>query len=98
MRGSHLFRDPAVSFLGDEALYKGWVQGKVHPTSGEPLKIEQLECPPGSVIAMWTHAVHGVSARKEGRCASKQGSKVPSCLRYIPSIRHSSQIHSAFEN
>ncbi len=57
VRGSHLFRDPAVSFLGDEALFEGWVKGKTHPMSGEPLRIEQLECPPGSVIAMWTHAV-----------------------------------------
>ena len=64
--GSHLFRDPAVSFLGDTALQAGWVDGKTHSMTGEPLQIEELECPPGSVIIMWTHAVHGVSARKDG--------------------------------
>ena len=70
--GSHHFRDPTVDFLGDEALETGWLAGKTHPMVAsstaaggqEPLRIEELECPPGSVIVLHTHAVHGVSARK----------------------------------
>lgn len=26
---------------------------KLHPLTGEPLKIEELECPRGSVVLMW---------------------------------------------
>ena len=37
----------------------------MNDVAGDPLKIEELACPPGSVVIMWTHAVHGVSARKQ---------------------------------
>lgn len=62
--GSHHYRDPTVNFLGDDALTTSWLVGKTHPNTGKPLAIEELECPPGSVIVLHTHAVHGVSARK----------------------------------
>ena len=39
--------------------------GKVHPVSGQPLTIEELSVPQGTVVLMWTHAAHGVNPRKE---------------------------------
>ena len=40
--------------------------GKVHPQTGVGLAIEELSVPRGTVVLMWTHAAHGVNARKEG--------------------------------
>lgn len=62
--GSHHYRDPTVDCRGDEALKSNWLAGKMHPATRKPLAILELECPPGSVIVLHTHAVHGVSARK----------------------------------
>ena len=53
VRGSHMFRDATVNCLGDAALEEHWLAGKTHPMTGEPLEIEQLSCPPGSVVIMW---------------------------------------------
>jgi hypothetical protein len=59
VRGSHLFRDPTANAPNDDALRQGWmtdpVTGKtrLHPLTHEPLKIEELECPRGSVVLMW---------------------------------------------
>lgn len=64
--GSHLFRDPEIGGPSDEALRAGWMAGKVHPETGEPLQIDELEAPPGTVIAMWTHAAHAVNPRRAG--------------------------------
>ena len=61
--GSHLHRDCKAGGDNDAALLQGWMQGKNHPQTGEPLRIEALSVPPGTVIVMWTHALHGVSAR-----------------------------------
>jgi hypothetical protein len=63
--GSHLFRDSRVTADTDLDLQRTWLDGKVHPLTGERLGIERLSAPPGSVIAMWTHALHGVTPRKE---------------------------------
>ncbi len=38
--------------------------GKTHPETGEPLKVQTLSVPAGTVILMWTHAAHAVSSRK----------------------------------
>ena len=62
--GSHLFRDSDIKAATDEELLKGWMAGKVHPLTSKPLEIEPIEVPPGTVILMWTHAAHGVTARK----------------------------------
>ena len=62
--GSHLFRDSKVIAQTDEELERIWLEGKCHPVSGEPLRIERLSAPPRSVILMWTHALHGVTPRK----------------------------------
>jgi Phytanoyl-CoA dioxygenase (PhyH) len=62
--GSHLFRDPGLSAGSDEALQAGWLAGKRHPITGEPLAIEYLTALPGSVVLMWTHAAHAVCPRR----------------------------------
>jgi hypothetical protein len=61
--GSHLYRDRSAGGQTDEELQAGWMDGKQHPQLGAPLEIEALSVPPGTVIAMWTHALHGVSPR-----------------------------------
>jgi hypothetical protein len=61
--GSHLFRDPDVHAQTDADLAP-WLEGKRHPRTGQPLRIERLQAPPRSVVLMWTHALHGVTARK----------------------------------
>ena len=63
--GSHLYRDPTITADSDAALEQGWMAGKAHPASGEPLRIEELSVPPGTVVLMWTHAAHGVNPRKD---------------------------------
>ncbi len=62
--GSHLFRDRSISAKNDVDLRDDWLLGKTHPETGEDLNIEHLDAPPGSIIIMWTHAAHGVVARK----------------------------------
>jgi hypothetical protein len=61
--GSHLFRDSRVNSSTDADLEATWLAGKRHPISGEPLRMERLSAAPGSVVLMWTHALHGVTAR-----------------------------------
>jgi len=64
IRGSHLYRAPdGCSGADDKEMEQGWLQGKRHPISGEPLVIEHLELPPGSVVCCWSHAAHGVSPK-----------------------------------
>lgn len=65
--GSHLFRDETIRADSDNALGSGWMAGKNHPVAGagEPLTIERLSVPTGTVILRWTHAAHGVSPRKQ---------------------------------
>ena len=62
--GSHLYRDAKIHGRTDDALREGWLAGKTHPETGQPLEIEALFAPPGTVALMWTHAAHAVSARK----------------------------------
>jgi len=64
VRGSHHFRDSAVSLRSDAELEAAWLPNKRHSATGEPLRIERLSAPPGSVILMWTHALHGVTPRR----------------------------------
>ena len=63
--GSHLYRDPKIHGATDELLREGWLAGKTHPDTGEPLEIEALSVPPGTVVLMWTHAAHAVTPRKQ---------------------------------
>lgn len=64
--GSHLFRDPKIHGADDEALRAGWLAGKTHPMTGEPLEIEPITAPEGSVVLMHTHAAHAVAPRQPG--------------------------------
>ena len=61
--GSHLYRDAKIKADTDEALKTGWMAGKTHPVTGEPLAIQELSAPSGTVVLMWTHAAHAVSPR-----------------------------------
>ena len=64
IRGSHFFRDPSqCRAKTDEEMNAGWLKGKVHPITGEPLAIEHLELPPGSIVCCLSHAAHGVAAK-----------------------------------
>jgi hypothetical protein len=62
--GSHLFRDAQIHADSDEDLRSGWMAGRSHPQTGEPLQIEALSAPTGTVALMWTHAAHGVNPRR----------------------------------
>jgi hypothetical protein len=65
--GSHHYRDPKIeaqSGENDEPLRAGWLAGKTHPLTGQPLAIESLTAPEGSVVLMHTHAAHAVTPRK----------------------------------
>ena len=47
----------------DEELRASWLHGKTHPLTGEPLEIVDLDVPEGSVVVMWTDALHAVTPR-----------------------------------
>lgn len=66
VRGSHLYRDAGIRAESDAELQDGWMAGKVHPETGAALAIEELTVPAATVVLMWTHAAHGVNARKVG--------------------------------
>ena len=74
IRGSHLFREPAhCRAATDDEMEQGWLRGRVHPISGEPLRIERLELPPGSIVCCLSHAAHAVahkSSEKKTRWCS----------------------------
>ena len=62
--GSHLYRDARIHAQSDEELQENWLAGKTHPETGDPLEIQALSVPSGTVVAMWTHAAHAVNPRK----------------------------------
>lgn len=62
--GSHLYRDEKLTAPSNAELEAGWMQGKTHPMTGEPLAIQALTAPPASVALMWTHAAHAVNPRQ----------------------------------
>jgi hypothetical protein len=66
VRGSHLHWNPSVAADGDAALRDTWLSGRTHPTTGEPLCIEELVLAPGSVVVMWTHSLHAVNPKPAG--------------------------------
>ena len=63
--GSHAFRDTKINGATDADLEDGWMYEKKNHITNQPLQIEELEVPPGSVILMWTHAAHAVTPRRE---------------------------------
>ena len=63
--GSHLYRDARIHTPTDEALCtKDGLLAENTQRLGEPLEIEALSAPSGTVALMWTHAAHAVSPRK----------------------------------
>ena len=72
--GSHLYRDPRIHAKkgemafqesnNDRVFSETWLAGKVHPLTGQPLEIESLTAPEGSVVLMLTHAAHAVTPRQ----------------------------------
>ena len=68
IRGSHLFRDPAgCRAVTDEEMRQGWLAGRLHPVTGEPLFIEHLSLPPGSIVCCLSHAAHAVAPKAPSR-------------------------------
>ena len=66
--GSHLFRDPSgCRAETDEQLRHGWLKDRFHPVTSEPLKIDHLALPPGSIVCCLSHAAHGVAPKTPGR-------------------------------
>ena len=77
--GAHLYRSQSLldcdipydrgapPGADDDALFEQtWLAGKLHPITGEPLRIVHLELPPGSMAVCLAHTPHGVSPRPEG--------------------------------
>lgn len=62
--GSHHYRDAKIKADSDNALETGWMAEKTHRMTGEPLEIQDLSAPAGTVVLMWTHAAHAVSPRR----------------------------------
>ena len=63
-------RESLVSGCGDSRrvgcrVGAGVDGGEGTCVSGQPLSIEELSVPQGTVVLMWTHAAHGVNPRKE---------------------------------
>jgi hypothetical protein len=54
------------SAANDDAMRDGWMKGKLHPITGQPLRCERLELPPGSLICCNTHGPHRVSPTAPG--------------------------------
>ncbi len=63
--GSHLYRRVGIrSSFDDNEMWAAWGQDRTHPATGEPMEVENLTAPPGTVALMWTHALHAVTPRK----------------------------------
>lgn len=68
VRGSHLFRDPSgCRYPDDDEMAREWLAGKMHPVTGEVLRIERLSLPAGSLVCCLSHAAHAVSPKARGR-------------------------------
>ena len=68
IRGSHLFRDPSgCSAATDKDMTDGWLKGKANPVTSEPLQIEYLSLPPGSIVCCLSHVAHAVAPKASHR-------------------------------
>ena len=65
--GAHLYRTPYLWDTArteyDDELEAGWMRTKTHPVTGEPLRIEHLSLPPGSMVSFVHHMPHHVGHR-----------------------------------
>ena len=64
VRGSALHRCSNLRFHDDETLRREWMAGRRNPATGEALEIWAGALPPGSMVSIPCHALHGVSSRK----------------------------------
>ena len=68
--GAHLYRVPYKWNTErpdeDDDMRSGWLKGKTHPITGEPLEIVHLSLPPGSMVSFVHHMPHYVGRRKPG--------------------------------
>ena len=65
--GAHLYRTPylwnTTRTEYDDEFEAGWLRTKTHPVTGEPLRIEHLSLPPGSMVSFVHHMPHHVGHR-----------------------------------
>ena len=65
--GSHLYRIPyrwnSTRTEYDDEMQTNWIAGKIHAFTGEPLRIERLALPPGSMVSFVHHMPHHVGHR-----------------------------------
>ena len=67
--GAHLYRSPYLWNTRrseyDEEFEAGWMRGRVHAFTGEPLRIEPLSLNPGSMVSFVHHMPHRVGFRDD---------------------------------
>ena len=67
--GAHLYRSPYLWNTRrseyDDQFEAGWMRGRVHAFTGEPLRIEPLFLAPGSMVSFVHHMPHRVSHRDD---------------------------------
>ena len=61
------WREGEGNHFDDDALAAGWLAGRTHPRTGEPLRIARLSAPPDTMVSVHTHIPHGVAPRAHGR-------------------------------
>ena len=65
--GAHLYRIPYLWDVGrteyDDEIQAGWMRDKIPAFTGEPLRIERLSLPPGSMVSFVHHMPHHVGHR-----------------------------------
>jgi len=65
--GAHLYQTPYLWDKNrteyDDGFAAGWLQGKRHAFTGEPLRIERLNLAPGSMVSFVHHMPHHVGHR-----------------------------------
>ena len=68
--GAHLYRSPYLWNTRrsefDEEFRAGWMRGRIHAFTGEPLRIESLSLNPGSMVSFVHHMPHRVGFRDDG--------------------------------
>ena len=67
--GAHLYRSPYLWNTRrsefDEEFRAGWMRGRVHAFTGEPLRIQPLSLNPGSMVSFVHHMPHRVGFRDD---------------------------------
>ena len=69
--GAHLYQSPYLWNTRrsefDEEFQAGWMRGRVHAFTGEPLRIEPLSLNPGSMVSFVHHMPHRRGLPRRGR-------------------------------